>query len=117
MLPMTLVSDEGWSGRITAVGLTVEGASRPVSVAKAEHLSHGGGTLLLNSRTDQGEYVSLWVQADRCVAGGRTYPYALSACVAAVPKAGDCLVRLKGCAAPANGAFRSQYANPAGARQ
>ncbi|MDQ0465775.1 hypothetical protein QO010_003567 [Caulobacter ginsengisoli] len=114
LLPMTLASDEGWSGRITDIGLTVEGASRPVSVARAEHLSHGGGALLLNSRTDQGEYISLWVQLDRCEAGGRVYPYSLSACVADLVDPKECRVRLKGCAVPVDPRFRSQHAGSTG---
>lgn len=112
LLPLILASDEGWSGRITEVGLTLEGTSRPISVARAGHLSHGGGTLLLNSVTDQGEYISLWVQLDRCEAGGKAYPYSLSACVQAAPGVGECLLRLKGCAVPSDSRFRSRYARP-----
>lgn len=109
LLPLVLASDQGWSGRITDTGLVVSGIDPPVSVARAQHLTHGGGNLLLNSATDQGEYISLWVQLGRCEAGGRVYPYSLSACVAPPSGGSDCRVRLKGCATPSDSRFRSEY--------
>lgn len=108
LLPMTLASDEGWSGRITATGLDLQGLDRPVSVARAQHLSHGGGHLLLNSPTDQGEYISVWVQLEPCRAGGRNYPYSISACLAPLDGRDGCRTRLKGCAIPADSRFRSR---------
>ena len=118
MIPLVIVGSDGsWSGTIRHSGLRVSG---PINLTQPKPLvlGEGVGTVLLNTSTLEGHWVSFWIEPGVCEARGRSYPYRVQAggyrsCITDPPRSRDAAgvdalnaqcgkaprFRLQGCAA------------------
>lgn len=100
IVPLDLVAEDGrLVGTIERSGrMELIFPERTILVSRPEHFVTGRALVLLNSRTDDGLYVSTIVGSGPCTAAGETFPYRASMCLGTLQEPRKCLIKFTGCA-------------------
>jgi hypothetical protein len=99
VLPLDLVGVDGpWLGSVDAHMLRIDDPRGGLLRTHPEHVVEGRTTVLVNTVTDDGRYISMSIDRRPCSARGQSYPFTVSACIAPNDDRYNCVARIKGCA-------------------